>query len=89
MRAEKTFSTKQSCRSSAGGREHYVPDTVLLKIYQGGKETSQTKSTCQSPTEGSVLCGKKLAQNQDSTLKQLFAVLVSLHRELKLHITVL
>ena len=82
-------SSKQSCHSSAGGREHYVPDTVLLKTYQRGKDTSQTKSVCQSPTGGSILCGKKLAQKQGSTLKHLFEVLVSLRRGLRLHIVVL
>lgn len=84
-----SFSSKQICHSTAGGREHYVPDTLLLKTYQRGKDTSQTKSVCQRTTEGSILCGKKLAQNQDSTLKHLFEVLVYLHRELRLHTVVL
>lgn len=41
------------------------------------------------PPEGSILRGKNLAQKQDSALKHLFEVLVSLHRGLGLHIVVL
>lgn len=67
-----SFSSKWSFHSSySGGREHCVLDKVLLKTYQRDNDTSQTKSTCQSPTKSSILGGKKLAQNQDSVLKHL------------------
>lgn len=82
--------SKQSCHSSAGGREHCVPDTVLLKTYQRGKDTSQTRSPgVRAPLKAQSCVGKKLAQIQNSTLKHLFEVLVALHKQLRLHIVVL
>lgn len=63
---------------------------MLLKTYQRGKDTNQTKSSSvRTPLKAQSCVGKKLAQKQNSTLKPLFEVLVALHKQLRLHIVVL